>query len=71
MKASDSGFMEFMADNPHQEAKKIASYSYSSNKYFDRYCAMATLSSSFPPDKWRIILSTKPLFLADLKKPGC
>ena len=46
MEATDSGFMEVLTGNPHLEAEKIASYSYFSNKYFDIYCAMATL---FPP----------------------
>ena len=48
---TDYGIMEVLTGNPHWEAGKIASYSYFPNKYFYRYCAMATLFSFFPPDK--------------------
>ena len=67
MAATDSGFMEVMTGNPHLEMVIIASYSYLSNTYFDRYCAMAALFSSFPPDKWRRILPTQILSLAVLE----
>ena len=50
-----------------KKQQKMASSSYLSKKHFYRYCHMATLFSSFPPDERRRILSTQPLSLADLE----
>ena len=49
------------------QATRIYSYSYFSKIYFDRYCSMATLCSSFPTEKWSRILSSQPLSLADIE----
>ena len=67
MVANDYGFIEVLTGNPHWEAAINALSSYFSNKYFYRYCAMATLFSSIPPGEWRIISSTESLSLADLE----
>ena len=67
MKATDYGFMEVLTVKPHWEAAKTASSSYFSKKYFDRYCAMATLFYSFPPDEWRRISPTQTLSLMYLE----
>ena len=67
MSANDYGYMEVLTGNPYQEAENIASSSYLSNKYFDRYYSMSTLFYYFTHEKWRIILSTHTLSLAALE----
>ena len=63
MNATDNGFLEGLTGNQHWEAEIFSSSSYFSNKYFDRYCAMAAWFSSFPPDELRGIYWTHNLYL--------
>ena len=67
MAETNYGFMEVLTGKPLQETAKFASSSYLSNKYFDSYCAMANLFSSFSPVKWRIISSIQTFSLAALE----